>query len=328
MLRGNPSAAFVVSLLSLILISGCVSRQAGKDGNLEFRYQTDDIFVDFDKAIAVGAKLDLFVHPIDGEEGATATVETATSDRAETIDVTSHSGNVIYLEAKAAGAVEISVSADLPGLRGTVSDRVDIRATVPDAVKAWHLCKKVDERDGVYLTSQNLWIPFEMEENGRPVIGYDYYPVEFEPTDSIAVQYGHKSQQFIRLKTTDVPQDITMRSILDETELNLKIVTHDAIDGLELATPGREIQSGSTDIVHVFPTTAGQRICQAQTAIDVASKTPDTCGVRNLVEFGQREELLTQYGWLEVEGLRPGRCAFEVTYADAGFAAELEVTIR
>ncbi len=329
MLTHRTRTPLVVTLAASFVMSACVSRQTGKDGNLEFRYQTDDIFVDFDKPIAVGAKLDLFVHPIDGEEGATVTVETAASDSAATIDVTSHSGNVIYLEAKAAGTAEITVSADLPGLQGIVSDRVDIRSAVPDVVKAWHLCKKVDERSGVYLTSQNLWIPFELEgDDGRPVIGYDYYPVEFEPAESVAVQYGHKNQQFIRLKTTDTPQDVAMRSTLNDMELNLKVVTHDAIDGAELATPGREITSGSTDIAHVFPTVGGQRVCQAQTSFSVVSTTPAVCDVRNLIELGERDDLFRQYGWLEVEGIKAGRCAFEVNYADAGFVTELEVVIR
>ncbi len=77
-----------------------------------------------------------------------------------------------------------------------------------------------------------------------------------------------------------------------------------------------------------FPPLVGSVFCQAQTSFSVVSITPAVCDVRNLIELGEREDLFRQYGWLEVQGIKAGRCAFEVTFADAGFVTELEVVIR
>ncbi|HCF56896.1 MAG TPA: hypothetical protein DFS52_02730, partial [Myxococcales bacterium] len=48
-------------VFAAVAIAGCQSMITGNEGNLEFSYRADDEVRDFNKPIAVGAKLDLEV---------------------------------------------------------------------------------------------------------------------------------------------------------------------------------------------------------------------------------------------------------------------------
>lgn len=77
-------------LLLLLLVPGCFSRITGDAGLLDLRYEADDAVENFNKPIAVGARLDLEVL-LPGEEE-TASLESVSSSAPDVLSVVDQGG--------------------------------------------------------------------------------------------------------------------------------------------------------------------------------------------------------------------------------------------
>ena len=167
----------------------CTSTQTGKAGELEFTYVTDDDVRDFNKAIAVGARLDLEVRESGNApyQERKVTINEATSSDESVLSVVGTSGDVFTVEGTGTGSAELRADATTVDSGEGLVDTIDMRAAIPEVLKLQHSCgDNPSGRVGKYLVDQTILIPFEMElADGQPVIGYGYYPVTAEDRKSV-----------------------------------------------------------------------------------------------------------------------------------------------
>lgn len=323
--------------------SACTSRVTGNEGNLSFEYVADDRPLDFNKPIAVGARLELRVR----EAGSLQLVDRITSagtDDESVLQVVDISGPTLIVEGVGAGNALIEVEAALAS-GGVLSDSVNMTARVPEVLDMRHSC--TDGDTGTYLVDQNIWLWFDMEmANGQPVIGYGYHPVAFDPGDGMALDETTRNQQWFELLTSDTPQTVTISSEIDETEVTAILVEASDIDGAVLIGDYGALVDVPT-WYYTLPLRDEARICQANTELTVEVLTPDICEVTLPVDEPTDEEIassvgaarntegpdetINESGWLRVVGFEVGVCEFSVTYTEgadgAGVETEMSVDI-
>lgn len=297
----------------------CVSETTGNKGNLSFYYTADDSVANFNKPIAVGAKLELFVRDAGDGSDRAVTLLTATTDDESVARVESFSDNSMVLEGLSAGEFEVSVSASVERTNEQEDDSVDMLVRVPEVLRLSHTCRGANDRRGYYLKGSNVYIPFEMKlKDGQDVIGYGYYPVEAEPAEAITFVEGQKGQQYINYKVGEELGEITLSSTIDSTSIVLDVVEEAQINGARLAEDKGDLRNGQTNVRFVLPTIDDEAVCQATLQIAATSLTPQVCEVSPSAEA--RDIKLDQYtgsGWLEITGKSEGECTFEVTFPKA-----------
>ncbi len=307
-----------------VTILACSSRLTGNEGNFQFSYTADDRITDFNKPIAVGGYLDIEVTDV----GALQPIEllAAAFDDVETLDVVSFSGSTITVTGVADGSALLSVEGTTAGGE-TLTDAINMLAGTPEVLLISHTCE-----GSAYLTSQRIWLPFELEkENGQPVIGYGYYPVTLAPESSLSLSVDDSGQQYMAFDTTDAPGSATLASTIDDTTLAMTIVTPADITGVDEPTEWvfEDIDVGDTNAFYVLPTTDTDTICQAQVTKIVTSDTPDICTV---ADIEPSDASTYEYGWFEVTGVAEGECLFTVTYPEgsggAGTSAQFSYPIE
>ena len=329
----KPQALIVHALIlsaSTLALSACESVTTGKSGLLEFRYSSDDDNANFNKPIAVGAKLDLRVYKAGSEGNRDATIESVTSEDDAVLKVVGSQGNTFTIEATGDGSAELTVQAKLSATDASVSDAIDMMARVPEVVAVRHSCLAAAEVEGYYFKDQEIYLPFDMKlKDGQNVIGYGYYPVKFDNA-AVALKAGNKLQSFIHATIGDVTGPVRLTSDLDtSTALTLNIVEPGQIDGARLDdTSG--IGVNKTDLRDVLPSIGQKPICQAKAEFTVESSTPTICEVKRISDQDAEQALkaLTRtYGWIEIKGLAVGDCSFNVTYPAGAGGQGVSVTL-
>lgn len=336
----NHALIALVAAATLTSAIACQSSTTGKEGNLEFRYNTDDEAGNFNKPIAVGAMLDLRVYEAGakaGEANRDAEVLEVSSSDPAVLEVSKGGGNTFIVTAKSSGRAELRVNARVKSSGEEVEDFVDMMARVPERVTVSHTCRAASEKSALYLPSQLLYLPFEMKmKDGQDVIGYGYYPLAFDPADALTIKTDHKDQAFVHLAAGEVMGPVAISSPADTSaSYTMEFVQEAAIDGAMLSqVSAPQLGAGKTAIFNVLPTIKDQPICQAKSVFTVVTKTPEICDVKKLEEDleGVQNELTRQYGWLGAEGKAVGDCVFTVTYpagADgAGASADLTIPVQ
>jgi len=308
---------------------GCKSELTGNEGNLLFSYTADDAITDFNKPIAVGARLDLEVREAGTRKS--VTIGQASSDKPEVLDVAGISGNTIVLEGKADGNVLVSVDATLQS--GTaVSDSVNMNVRTPEILELRHSCEVQTAAAAHYLISDVFWLQYDMKlSNGQPVIGYGYHPITIEPADSVTIDANARDQQWFHFTTGATAQNVTLSNSIDSTTLTLELVEVGSVDGgmlqLDSLLPA---EVGKKRALYVLPTANGRPICQAQTDYSVVTDSPEVCTVTAIVAPDTADlGVAKEFGWLEVEGLTAGTCNFTVTYTEgaAGVGASSALAV-
>lgn len=312
---GNWKKAAVVAALAApsIVATGCLSRQTGKNGTLEFSYAANDSVVDFNKPIAVGAKLDLIV----GQAGTHKTValKSADTDDPSVLAVNGFNGQTITLQGKAEGSTTVNASATIPD-GSVVSDSVDMSVAQPTVLKMHHYCTTA--ATGLYLAGADIWIPYDMElSNGRPVVGYGYVPVEADPTDGVQFDQTTKDQANFHVTTASTKETVTLTSTIDDTTLQLQLVDPGDIDGIKLVNDSPTVVTGATTLVYLLPTVGDKPVCQARTAIDATSDTPEICDISTVDQPQTPQQAANEWGWVKIKGKAAGTCKFSVTYSAA-----------
>ncbi|MFN7134366.1 MAG: hypothetical protein ACK4N5_19965 [Myxococcales bacterium] len=311
----------VTLLAAAALVTGCKSRLTGNEGNLEFSYVADDALTDFNKPIAVGAKLDVEVAEVGTRRA--VTLQKATSDDAAVLAIAGFSGNKLTLEGKSSGSALIEVEAKRSD-DAVVTDSVNMLARVPEVLKLRHTCASGAE--AAYLVDHEFLVPFDMEmKNGQPVIGYGYHPVELLPQGALTLDATTKDQSSLHLKSGKERMEATVKSTLDATSLKLFLVQPGDVDAAVLEGPtqaGTEI--GKSNLFLVRPKVGERMLCQPTLALTAASTTPEICEVKAANTGGDvNENPENKHGWVQVTGKKLGKCEFTVTYAAAKGGAGL-----
>lgn len=309
--------------LLLIASLGCVSTTTGKEGNLQFSYFTDDNVRDFNKPIAVGARLELKVQESGTGDARDVVIQKAVTE-GDALAVADFSGDRVVIEAKAEGSSEIQVEAKVSRTGDVVTDAVDMMARVPTKHILRHTCAE-STATGLYMVGQEIWIPFEFKlDNGTDVIGYGYYPVTHEPASALTMKTGTKDQQYIRYTASATPGDVTIASTIQTSStLKLTLLTEADIDGSKLIVDV-PIESGKTGAAYVLPTRGGTTICQAVADLTVTTVSTETCEVNRIGDDSELADLINaaanpdrRSGALSVRGIKEGECSFDVTYPKA-----------
>ncbi len=304
------------TIIAIAVIAGtaCESTVTGNSGNFQFSYNADDRIGDFNKPIAVGARLDISVNDA-GLRQAVA-LATAETDDESVLQVVSIDGNTITLEAVGDGNGLLSVSGTTAE-GDELDDSVNLLARTPEVLKLWHPCST--DADAAYVTGQRVWMPWEMEmENSQPVIGYGFWPVTVE--GAAAHTAADSGQQWMAFDTGDTAGTATLTSDIDDTTLAMTVITESEIDGVEepIAFVWEDIDVGDVNAFHVRPKFGGLTVCQADVVKQVVSLTPDICAVR---EGPAADPNLYEYGWYEIEGVGQGTCEYTVTYPNGADGA-------
>jgi hypothetical protein len=331
----DPHTRLILIALTVVGVSSlaCTSTQTGKAGELEFTYVTDDDVRDFNKAIAVGARLDLEVRESGNQPYAErqVTLNEATSSDEGVFEIVNVSGDRFTIEGVGVGTAELRVDATTVDSGEGLIDAVDMRTAVPEVLKLQHSCgDNPAGRVGKYLVDQVVLIPFEMElSDGQPVIGYGYYPVTHEPAAALEPVPDTKAQAFIHYTTAETPQQVTLTSDIDSATLTLDLVDPGDIDGATL-TVSPTLREGRTELFYVLPTVGADPVCQANTPVAFEVTTPDVCSVREA--SAPVTEEARQYGWFSITGIAEGQCLINVSYAagaaGAGSTTEISVGVN
>jgi hypothetical protein len=316
-------------VLSFVLLAACQSKITGTEGNLSFAYVADDDIRNFNKPIAVGAKLDLTVTEVGTDKK--VELQAAKADPETVLRAASFSGNTVVLEGKGSGSALVSVEAKVPS--GTVvKDSVNMLARAPEVLKLAHTCTA--DNEGRYLVGQDVWVPFDLEmKNGQAVIGYGYFPVDVLPATAMTLDLTSRDQAFLHIKTGATKGSVTLQSKIDSTTIKVSLVEQGDADGA-LANPlsPKEIEVGKTLGVHVLPTVSGKPVCQARSEVTVATGTPTICtAVLASGSTGATANPQNEWGFVNVTGKAVGKCTFNVTHvkgkAGAGVTTPITVDI-
>jgi len=316
----------LLALLTFVLMPGCKSVLTGNEGNLEFTYPADDRVADFNKPIAVGAKLELEVRDAGSRKAVSLT--SASTEDDSVLRVVSFSGSKLILEGVSSGGTLVLVEANTTG--GALGDSVNMLARVPEVMKLANTC--VTEASAQYLTGQDIIIPYDFEmSNGQPVIGFGYFPITLEPATGMTLDTTSVDQQWFHFTTGATAQNVTLSNSIDSTTLTLELVEVGSVDGgmlqLDSLLPA---EVGKKRALYVLPTANGRPICQAQTDYSVVTDSPEVCTVTAIVAPDTADlGVAKEFGWLEVEGLTAGTCNFTVTYTEgaAGVGASSALAV-
>ncbi len=327
--RSTLQAPLAAAALALVA-SGCVSKLTGNEGNLVFSYIADDNAFDFNKAIAIGARLDIAVAE-NGSEKA-AQLQAATSADPKVLSVVSTAASSATVEGVGDGNTLLEVEATVSGGE-TVSDSVNLRVRKPEVLQLHHVC--TTDSKAHYLTGNLVGIAYELQlKNGENVIGYGLHPVKITPATGAALDTKTKAQQFLWLTIGSTPGTVELASTIDSRKLTLEVVAPAAIDGALLDGDAVVTTAlvGTKKLVHVRPTAGGSPVCGANTEFSAQSTAPEVCKVKALTVANVTEGTIDAWGWIEVEALKIGTCTFEVLYpkgkAGAGLKAGLELTVK
>lgn len=302
-----------LALAALALTAlGCRSKITGNEGNFDFSYVADDDVRNFNKPIAVGAKLDLKV-AVTGT-GRAVTLEAASSSADAVLKVDGFQGDTVVLEGAGSGSALISVTGTTAA--GTsLSDSVNMLSRVPQVLKLFHTCTTATEAR--YLVNQDIVIGYDMEmSNGQPVIGYGYWPVTYAPAGGVTQDVTTKDQQFLQLKTAATKQTVTITSTIDQTTKTLVLVEPADIDGADFAYPDAVPHTlvGATSYFNFIASVGGQPVCQAYLDNSATSTSPTLCDVSKVAPPDDKTGPKNEFGWVKVTGKAAGTCTFDVTW--------------
>lgn len=285
----------------------CQSQQTGDEGLLRFSYVTDDNPNNFNKPIALGARLDMRIEEAGGLFTGlrpNPTVTGATTEDESVIRAAGFDGNIVTFEAVGPGTVNLEVTATLNSNanRGkSVTDRTTFRAAEIDDVRLWHTCTV--ERTGHYLTNTrgDLWMTYELFGrnqlgNAEPVIGYGVHPFTVEPASALTVDESSRDQQWFHFTGyPDAPGTVTVSGTTGDDTLTMEFVEPGAVIGSRLvkffdgcigdgerdlcAFAGNDFGTG----FFVQPLVDGESpVCQSDLDFDVEVLTPDICDVAKM----------------------------------------------
>jgi hypothetical protein len=296
-------------------VTGCNSRLTGNEGNFVFSYPADDDPTNFNKPIAVGAKLDLTVTDT-GQPARAVNITAAAFDDPEVLAVASFDGDKIIIEGVGDGTALLEVEGTTADGE-TLPDSVNMISRVPEVLKLWHTCAAGDVAN--YFVDQKVWLGFDMEmSNGQPVIGYGYYPVDAAPGASFTLDASASTQRHIAFQAGGSAGSVTLTSQIDSKTLDVEVVTKAQIDGVSEPTVHvwEDIDVGDKNSGYVLPTVGGVAVCQANVTKTVVSDTPTICAVTDKDPPDTNDDASYEFGWFEIEGLAEGDCLYTVTYPE------------
>ncbi|MCB9728915.1 MAG: hypothetical protein H6744_13925 [Deltaproteobacteria bacterium] len=300
--------------------AGCESLLTGNEGNLLFSYEAVDELSDFNKPVAVGARLDLRVREAGNRKDVTIILARSGSPEALEVVDTSSAGPIV-LEGRGDGTAHIDVRARLSSGE-TVDDSVDMLAREPEVLELRHVCSP--DREAAYFVDTDVLVPFDMSlRSGKALVGYGLHPVDVEPASGLTFDESSKDQENFHVHTSATPGLVTLSSRIDSESLGMRLVRVGDVDGggLSPASLDDTVPVDALGYIRMLPTVAGEYVCCPRTPMTVENDTPEICEIE-----ARGESTCLVAGFVSVRGLAQGTCSFRASWAAADDGAGVEAT--
>lgn len=299
-----PLFQIAIGLTSFALaVSGCnTSKARGGKGALTFSYATTHDARTFNKPIAVGARLHVYVHGNSVGRPA-ARIESVKSSDPSILRARKLGENVIEVEGVGEGDARISVYTLVEGQ--VERDFVWMSAREATGMQLRHACEHPDATSGIYLTNTRARIPYTLTvSDGRQAIGWGYYPVTFTPADAATLAPRASDQGALAVAMGATPGRVRIESPLSQVTWSMVLVEPGEIDGAALELGATSLEVGSETTYRIYPTSRGARICHAGFGMVPTVLNRRVCRV---------VDLDGEQGTLTLEGVNPGLCRVAVT---------------
>lgn len=304
----------IASLTMTSLLFGCDARQTGERAQIVFAYTSFDDTTNFNKPIAVGAKLDLRALELATDEE--VLVERAKGD--DTIAVGEHVRNLIELKAQKPGSTRLHVIGQTQDGH-KVEDFVTLRAAEVKSIALNHLC--TDSAHAVYQAGlRDVEIPMtKFAHNDEYLIGYGLYPIKIEPAAGAKLDTRSDDAHTLHLDLSPKPGRFEIKSTLNAARLSFELITPAQIDGIQIDEFDARARTviNHTAWLGFAPTYKGKPLCASQTPIEATSLTPKICEVTTILDRHQRDDGTTiqnTEGLIKIKGKAFGVCRYEVNF--------------
>lgn len=297
----------LLTLCGLMLASGC-ARQTGQRGQLIFMYDTPGDPLNFNKPIAQGHTLELFMHSV-REDMPVEILEVKSSDPG----VLRPTGKVAHLfgvRALKPGRARLLVKAvDEQGR--VYRDVVVMRVGKIARTELAYACETMQEdpsQPPLYLAgARDVFVPWARHnEAGELLTGYGEFPVEVVPASAASIRTNRTVQTGLSLDIQGNPGVFELRAEHGGAQLKFESVERAAIDGIWMHPwdAGAWMLIGGAAFVSPEPQVKGRPLCTHDLQVSARSLTPEICEVAAI--SGEHIVELVGKAW--------GICRYEVGY--------------
>jgi len=311
-------AAITLAVVAAFGVTGCFAKSTAYNGKFTFAYASGLDVENFVKPIAPGAKLDVVAFANGTEDK--LTINKATSSKPGVVAITSVDENKVVLRGVTPGVSDIEITT-IDARGNTLVDHMFFHVDKPAAHKLEHAC--TEEADATYVQGDQAVVFHQLATaDGRPVIGYDYAPIRVQPASALELLPPRQGASGYAFKTTKKAARITVKSTVDDSSVNMRVIGREDIKQATLSSGSRVLERGS---IWVFArTTYGDAaLCSQNSKTLAKSLTPDICSVTAKLDDDDNEDDATRSDDDEkdsnrwqvavVKGLKFGICKYEVT---------------
>jgi hypothetical protein len=293
-------------IVALAFLTGCYSKVTAQEGRFTLAYAASVQVENFVKPIAPGAKLDLHAFANGGQDK--LTIVGARSSKPGVLRVVSAASETLVVEGIAPGGAELEVTVrDASG--ATLTDTMFFHVSKPATHGIEHTC--TEEPNATYVRGANVDVFHGLATSDRrPVIGYDYAPVAIEPKGALDLVAQPQAGGLYRFVARKTAPRITVRSLVDGSELTMHVIEAADITSAELHAPDHMV-AGQIGYAVARVEHGEAPVCSQNALTRARSLTPRTCSVSAKLDDSTGEENREQLA--EITALAFGECEFEVT---------------
>jgi hypothetical protein len=319
-MSSHPTTLATGLALSTLFLLACGdgrAAQEGELGNLTFTFPVADGQEDFDRPIALGARLRLRVEGREGEDANVERIEAATVDP-ETVLSAQRSQvrpDELILTAREQGTATVTVDAALSGVSAARTDRVSFRVRPVSSISLEHQCTQ--SRAAAYLTNQPITLGYaRFDAERRRMIGEGACEVDVTPEAGIDRTRCDEATLEVPPIADPGPYVVgSSRSARNGSlnRLDLNIVDPQILD----FDPIQEtLEEGRSREVELLPRTPDWDVC-TPLEFQVFILTPDVCRGDD-TNSDRFTVFRDEDNRIDLRGLRAGTCEFEVSLPALG----------
>lgn len=302
-------------LCAVAMLSVACSRQTGARGELIFMYESPEAFENFNKPIALGAELEVFVHDV-REDVPTQVLSVRTSNP-KVLRVSGKAGPMFGLKAMRKGTSRVIVKArDASG-----EVRVDgflMRVDDVARVELFDPCApEGDGPHGVYLTgTKQVSVPWSRRSTKNEVLtGFGPVPVRVEPKGAARIRPIGNDQSGVLLDMPETPGTFHLAS--DSGRVRFDVVDIASIDRVAGSGGAQFTVVGGWAFGAAMPMVGNRPLCAHELKHEVRSLTPSICAVKPAPWSG--EAMILGKGF--------GICTYEVSFPEANVSKKFTLPV-
>ena len=290
----------------MVLLTGCYSKVTAYDARFTVGYAAAVQIENFVKPIAPGAKLDLHVFANGTQDK--LPVVSVTSSKPEVLAVVSAADETITVKGGAPGVAELVITArDSNGT--ALVDRMFFHVAQPTSHKLEHRCTEEPNATWVRGADIDLFHALATADR-RAVIGYDHVPVRIEPAGALDLVAQPQAGRLYRYRARATSPRVTVRSLVDDTQLTMRIVDPAEITTASLHADDRMLV-GDVGYASAHAELGDAPLCSQNALTRARSLTPEICQVTAKLEDSLDETNREQMA--EIKAMAFGECKLEMT---------------